>query len=184
MGRRSLIALALACGSGVAQAQADAVNTLGNAACGLAGLQNYQYSLFHGCQSPPAFPGRQPGGVTVNPAELSMLLAARQLQVQQALLVEVQQLRRDLNANTVKLEETRKAFGDASATVQKAQEQWRDTALATLVDDVKKVPTVLAANALLHEALLPLVRTRLLDDPLFLQAVQDAARSRVTEPGR
>lgn len=106
-------------------------------------------------------------------ADLSMLLLAKQLTAQEVLLQQVQSLRKELAANTAKLEETKKAYDAANAKAS----AWRDDSLKTLVEEVKAAPSELAANPILQEALLPVVAAKLLADPAFVDAVRGTGDS-------
>lgn len=115
--------------------------------------------------------------------DVQLVLAAKQVNALNALIAEVQQLRKEIATNTAKLEDARKAYDLASAKAV----AWRADALESVLTDIRSVPAALAGNSELRRALVPAVGADLVADKAFLDAVHGAggaqpAQSNKTQP--
>lgn len=124
-----------------------------------------------------------PAEIDQRPQDIQLVLAAKQVNALNALIAEVQQLRKELATNTAKLEDARKAYDLANAKAV----TWKKDALESVLADIRSMPAALAGNSELRRALVPAVASDLVADKAFLDAVHGAggvpqAQSNKTHP--
>lgn len=175
---RAMMASALTLGFAALLANTAAISQT-SVICPAAGATVNRYEQNQGCM-----PKIQPGGGNANyPPELrhqdiELVLAAKQVNALNALIAEVQQLRKEVANNTAKLEDARKAYNLASAKAAADQSAWRVNALESVLADIRRTPATLASNSELRKALVPAVAADLVADRAFLDAVHAFASSR------
>jgi uncharacterized membrane protein YccC len=101
-------------------------------------------------------------------------LAAHAVSGLRELIAEVRGLREDLKAHAKNLADARTGFDSSTKATAAAQEVWRTQALAKVVDDLKKVPVLMAADPVLQTTLQGKLRADLADDATFIAALRTA----------
>lgn len=130
-----------------------------------------------GCVVQPqfGFPNGQPS-FTARDQELNLMLSARMASELRALIGELQGLRKEMYDYKVALAQAKAGFEQASKDATSSQETWRKTALEQTLKDVERIPSRLATDNGLRQALLTMIKEDLPKDSTFLQAVREATK--------